>query len=92
MPIDCPGWESNPHDPYGSQDIKSGARIVQPEKGKRVTENTPSAGAQIGAHPTPKTAPMPPDLLAVAQAWPTLPAALRAGIVAMVKAAGTERR
>jgi len=35
---------------------------------------------------------MPPDLLAVAQAWPTLPAALRAGIVAMVKAAGTERR
>jgi hypothetical protein len=28
-----------------------------------------------------------PDLAAVAAAWPTLPDALRAGIVAMVKAA-----
>jgi hypothetical protein len=28
-----------------------------------------------------------PDLAAVVEAWPTLPAALRGGIVAMVKAA-----
>jgi hypothetical protein len=31
---------------------------------------------------------MLPDLAAVVKAWPTLPEALRAGIVAMVKAAG----
>ncbi len=29
-----------------------------------------------------------PDLAAVVTAWPKLPAAIRAGIVAMVKAAG----
>jgi hypothetical protein len=29
-----------------------------------------------------------PDLGAVVEAWPTVPAALKAGIVAMVKAAG----
>jgi len=36
----------------------------------------------------PETASLPPDLAAVAKAWPTLPGALKAGIVAMVKAAG----
>ena len=30
-----------------------------------------------------------PDLTAIVSAWPTLPHALRAGIVAMVKAAGS---
>jgi hypothetical protein len=30
---------------------------------------------------------MPDDLAAIVAAWPTLPEALRAGIVAMVKAA-----
>jgi hypothetical protein len=29
-----------------------------------------------------------PDLLAVVDAWPTLPAALRTGIMAMIKSAG----
>jgi len=32
-----------------------------------------------------------PDLAAVISAWPSLPEALRAGIVAMVKAAGQAR-
>jgi hypothetical protein len=30
---------------------------------------------------------LPPDLAAVVAAWPTLPEAIRAGIVALVKAA-----
>ncbi len=34
--------------------------------------------------------PIDPDLAALIGAWPTLPAALRAGIVAMVRAAGAE--
>jgi hypothetical protein len=33
-------------------------------------------------------APLPPDLVAIIDAWETLPEALKAGIVAMVKAAG----
>jgi len=32
--------------------------------------------------------PVAPDLAALIDAWPTLPAALKAGIVAMVQAAG----
>jgi hypothetical protein len=32
-----------------------------------------------------------PDLAAVVEAWPTLPAAIRAGILAMVKAASGAR-
>jgi hypothetical protein len=32
-----------------------------------------------------------PDLAAVAEAWPDLPEAIKAGIVAMVKAASPER-
>jgi hypothetical protein len=39
----------------------------------------------LGA-PGPGTTPLPPDLAAVVKAWPTLPDALKAGIVAMVKA------
>jgi hypothetical protein len=43
------------------------------------------AGSGDPAAPEP---PADPDLAAVVAAWPDLPAALRAGIVAMVKAAG----
>ena len=34
----------------------------------------------------------PPDLAAVIDAWPTLPEAIRTGIVAMIKAAGEGAR
>lgn len=37
--------------------------------------------------PTPPVKPTDPDLAAVVAVWPDLPPALRAGIVAMVKAA-----
>ena len=41
--------------------------------------------AQTGFNPRPRG--LPPDLRAVAEAWPRLPEAVRAGIVAMVQAA-----
>lgn len=37
----------------------------------------------------PAAPPVDPDLARLVEAWPTLPAALKAGIVAMVNAANT---
>lgn len=68
--------------------IKS--QSVQPEN-KALSDDCPRAGPQSGAgmgiH-TPLGGPADPDLSALVAAWPTLPAAVRAGIVAMVKATG----
>ncbi|HUT57138.1 MAG TPA: hypothetical protein VNA25_04610 [Phycisphaerae bacterium] len=43
-------------------------------------------GAESGADSA-ETAPVHPDLAKVIEAWPTLPEAVRAGILAMVEAA-----
>jgi len=53
----------------------------------RKTHVSDSAGADAGAVET-KTAHDDGDLQAIIDAWPTLPDAIRAGILAMVKAAG----
>jgi hypothetical protein len=48
------------------------------------------ASASLAHHlPTDKSQ-MPPELAAVVNAWPELPEAVRAGIVAMVKAASSK--
>jgi hypothetical protein len=58
---------------------------------QRGAESGDSHGAHGGAHSVekqPATAvPADPELAAVMAAWPTLPAALKAGILAMVAAA-----
>jgi hypothetical protein len=48
-------------------------------------------GAETGAV-TENLPPVDADLVALVNAWPTLPAALKAGIVAMVRAAGKEEQ
>lgn len=45
------------------------------------------SGAESGALDAQKVD-FPPDLAAVVEAWPKLPEAIRAGILAMVQAAG----
>jgi len=45
------------------------------------------SGAESGALGA-REAPVDPDLAAVVDAWPTLPAAIKAGILAMVRAGG----
>ena len=47
----------------------------------------PEGGAESGAL-SEDSAPTDPDLAYIINQWPDLPAAIRAGIVAMVKAAG----
>jgi hypothetical protein len=52
---------------------------------KAEPEGIPSVGGKTGGAPA---AVEDPELAAVAAAWPALPAAIRAGILAMVRAAG----
>jgi len=47
------------------------------------SENCAAAGAAVGSENTP----IDPDLAAVVDAWPKLPEAIRAGILAMIRAA-----
>ena len=66
--------------------------IPQKTNSQQPQENAGKTGvssewAAVGAAAKPETAAIDPDLQAVIQAWPGLPTALRAGIVAMVKAA-----
>ena len=63
-----------------------GTTTGAPREGARCTPgctNSPERGSE--------TAEMPDDLALVVAAWPDLPEALRAGILAMVKSAGTQR-
>ncbi len=73
-------------------DFESSAGKSQVQPGQVVMENADLRGAESrGAQDrksTPATLPTDADFLALADAWPTLPPALKSGIVAMVKAAG----
>lgn len=63
----------------------AGAGIEHPaQNGGNSLVEGPS-GAECGALDAPK-APPDPDLAAVVDAWPALPAAIKAGILAMIRA------
>lgn len=57
-----------------------------PEKPQVSNEGGAESGAPIAESPA-----LPPDLRELANAWPMLPSALKAGILAMVKAANAGR-
>jgi hypothetical protein len=61
-----------------AEDLKSCVGSAQAERDQTLKENGADDGKRVG-----KT---DPDFALVADAWPTLPAALKAGILAMVKA------
>jgi hypothetical protein len=58
---------------------------TRPNPHRRADIRTPTATKSATTYPEVAD----PDLAAVVAAWPTLPEAIRAGIVAMVKAART---
>ena len=70
--------------------------LANPHEKTGYTENSAgSGGANCGAPGAgnradnpPDDAPDDPDLVAIVAAWPTLPGPVKAGIVAMVRAAG----
>jgi len=70
-----------------AQDLKSCTGAAQVAANTGLTKPSPDDGTQAG-----QTGSIPTladdDLRAVVEAWDTLPAAVRAGIVAMVKASG----
>jgi hypothetical protein len=68
---DNPLIESQPSDSHNLNSIKSLRKVGMPVGHLLATDN---------CH-------MDPDLLAILEAWPTLPEAIKAGVVAMVKAA-----
>ena len=68
---------------------------MQPPVSNAGDADSPRPGAHKGAHydakklaHAPDSSPTDPELAAVVTAWPDLPPAIRAGIMAMVAAAG----
>ena len=71
---------------------------MQPPVSNAGDADSPRPGAHKGAHydakklaHAPDSSPTEPELAAVVTAWASLPAAVRAGIVAMVAATGGAR-
>ena len=78
----------------GAQWAIGRAGFEHPAKTPEKMHISPKCGAKCGALsgdsdpiPAPAT-PSNPDLAALIDAWPTLPAAVKAGILAMVKSVG----
>jgi hypothetical protein len=63
----------------------------KPHESKAGGSNSGNKGASFGDSPAGAPVPADPDLAAVTEAWPNLPPAVRAGIVAMVKASEAAR-
>jgi hypothetical protein len=68
----------NPHEKTGYAENSAGSGGA----------NCGATGAGIPADDPADDVPDDPDLVAVVAAWPTLPGPVKAGIVAMVRAAG----
>ena len=71
-----------------AKDLKSFRGGTQGAGNKRLTKNAASDGTRVGQ----TLGQIDPDLEAVVTAWATLPKAIRAGVLAMVKASGGEAR
>jgi hypothetical protein len=75
-------------DPYGDRQNWSGKdRIRTPPENTGKTGVSDQSSAESGAL-DPQNAILDPELAAVVEAWPALPEAIRAGILAMIRAAG----
>jgi hypothetical protein len=71
----------------GGGDAKSDAKATQSiPAGGQTPQATPQGDA--GGLPREQAPQLPPELAGLVKAWPTLPPAIRAGILAMVQAAG----
>ncbi|HUS46374.1 MAG TPA: hypothetical protein VM219_10195 [Phycisphaerae bacterium] len=63
---------------------------VTPSKNRDLRDSQNASGAECGAEKA-ICEPIDPDLQRVIDAWPNLPEAVKAGIVAMVRASGSDR-
>ncbi len=76
-------WDLNPHGGFPPEDFKSseGVDVNQSDTG-----GLHQLSDRLSLH-LPYGTEFPPDLVAIVAAWPELPEAIKAGILAMVKAA-----
>jgi hypothetical protein len=84
-PCGCKGFDADRRSM--SEPVKVEAAGIEPgqkSSGNRGVGN--QSGAECGALGA-RDAPLDPDLAAVVDAWPALPAAIKAGILAMIRAA-----
>src|SRR5271157_2277414 len=80
------GWDSNPRTGGTCQRFSRPSRSSRkPEPEQDLRQPAPC----VAHHLPTDTCKTDPDLAAVVAAWPNLPEAIKAGIVAMVKAAST---
>lgn len=76
-------WVTRVRDPWVEV---AGAGIEHPPRNGANLIHQTESGAECGAPSAPE-APFDPDLAAVIEAWETLPEVIKAGILAMVRAA-----
>ena len=69
------------HEITDLQSVPQSAQVTTSQAVTNTTDSAVPASVLVGL-------PVDPDLATIVAAWPTLPAALKAGILAMVKAAG----
>ena len=87
MALTSQGPHSTPHSVANTP--MTGQGLEPPQDSSKKTPDSHTGGAESGAQRAPKS-PNDHDLQQVAAAWPKLPGAVKAGIVAMVEATKKE--
>jgi len=89
------GWHRRQIGKLGGAGFEPATPVQNPRENRVISEpaaqipaHSDAKTAQNGPQPASEATPLDADLQALIAAWPTLPDAIKAGILAMVKASG----